>query len=214
MNQLQQIDPELQKLFAQANVDILASLPDLRKINVEQARRILARYDAAIEGNFTSWMGVTIVSARSLAGRYAASENLTVEMRDDHPTMLRDFVRYASAIPTIEDQADVFNVLESYRQLFAQMRGLRNLSAMATLEGTSAVFIPWLGDLSKKCGGTSFKYIEVHGKADVVHAEQFLLAVAAEVDLYNPTEVLPEIRIGIGRTIQFLHFLFNGSSRH
>ena len=213
MSLTQTIDPALLQLFEKANADISASLPDPKTIDVERARRILARYCAAFEGNFTSWMGAAVVSARSHAGRYAASENLMVEIRDDHPTMLRQFVRHAGATPTVEDQADICMALENYRGLFARMSGLRNLSAMAVLEGSSSKFIPWLGELAKKSGGRSFKYVEVHGEVDVEHAKQFLWAVGAEIEHWSAEQALQEIQIGIGITVQFLHFLFNGSRR-
>lgn len=74
-----------------ARTEVAAFLPKQALSDV-QARDVLQRYTAAIEGNFVAWMGAAVITARSVQGRYAASENLWVEMKNDHAGMLRKFV--------------------------------------------------------------------------------------------------------------------------
>lgn len=196
------INLELRRSFARATEDIKKSLPSASLLSPEQCRSIIQRYTAAIEGNFVGWMGAAAISARSIEGRFAASENLYVEMKDDHAGMLRDFALSAQAVPSIEHFADVAEQVSSIRKLVAQMSGLKTLTLMAVLENTSGAFIPWLAELAEKCGSSNLKYTDVHGVADMEHAEQFLWAVQCEAVHYTNSKL--QIDDVISKTSLFL----------
>lgn len=154
------------------------------QISEEGARKILGKYTAAIEGNFVNWMAAAAVSSRSVQSRFAAEENIYVEMKDDHPGMLRSFVRSAGAEPTIDNYQAIYGAVNSIRRLVSQMSGAENIALMAILENSSAVFIPFLADLVKKLGSTNLFYTDVHGVADIKHADQFVWALTYEKEHY------------------------------
>lgn len=154
------------------------------QISEESARKILGKYTAAIEGNFVNWMAAAAVSSRSVQSRFAAEENIYVEMKDDHPGMLRSFVKSAGAEPTTDHYLAVSEAVNSMRRLVGQMSGAENITLMAMLENSSGVFIPFLADLAKKLGSTNLLYTDVHGVADIKHADQFVWALTYEKEHY------------------------------
>jgi hypothetical protein len=198
----------MKETFQTLKKEVKIMLPK-SEMTPQSAQRLIRRYTAAIEGNFVAWMGATAISARSIQGRYAASENLWVEMKDDHAGMLHAFARDAQALPSAEDFAYVEEVVEHVRGVVAEMSGLKNLTLMAILENTSAEFIPLLESLAKSLGSTNLKYTLIHGEADIVHADQFSWAVEYEKAHYeNPQK---EIADATNMTIRFLERIFKVS---
>jgi hypothetical protein len=197
----------LKGLFNQASQGIGKKLPKPEDLSIEQSRTIIRRYAAAIEGNFVAWMGAAVITGRSLEGRFAASENLYVEMKDNHAGMLRDFARAAQAEPAQEDYAATQSVVSDIRSLVAEMSGLKNLTLMATLESTSAVFVPWLAELAQKSGSSNLHYTNVHGEADIEHANQFIWALEREQKQHENPE--PIIADTIERVKKFLLTVFH-----
>ena len=175
-------------------------------VSKEEATLIIRRYTAAIEGNFVSWMGTAAITARSVQGRYADSENLGVEMKDNHAGMLRTFAKAAGAEPEKADYQFVDSAVESIRTMVAKMSGLKNLTLMAVLENTSAEFIPLLEKLAQQLGSTNLTYTKIHGEADIAHADQFVWAVEHESVHY--TDADKQIAIAVEAAIKFLEEVF------
>src|SRR5215469_11209306 len=71
--------------------ELLASLPDPKKVSADQRRGIIARYTAVLEGNFIYWMTGALLSVKSEQAREIIIDNLTEEVRDAHPEMMRRF---------------------------------------------------------------------------------------------------------------------------
>ncbi len=176
------------------------------EISDDQARLIICRYIAAIEGNFVSWMGATAITARSVQGRYAASENLWVEMKDDHAGMLRAFARGAGAEPRTEDYQAVAVAVQSIRAMVGEMSGLKNLTLMAVLENTSAEFIPMIEKFAVQLGTHDLTYAKIHGEADAAHADQFAWALEHEMFHHEAAEKVVNDAIGV--TVEFLKTIF------
>ncbi len=191
-----------------ASQEVGAALP--QKSDLESKRRILKQYVAAIEGNFVSWMGTAAICARSIQGRYAASENLWVEMRDDHAGMLRTFAKSAGCEPSTEDYQAVEDAVLNIRHLVSRLSGLECLTLMATLEHTSAAFIPWLESIAKELGSDNLKYTVIHGEADIAHADQFAWAVSHEMTLHDNGEAI--VKETIDKTVEFLKAIFDNTS--
>jgi hypothetical protein len=193
-------------LFASATDEVRSTLKDPQKISVHLARAIIGRYTTAVAGHFTSWMGATAVSAKSELGRHAASENLEIEFKENHVALLFDFAGSAQALPNWDDHSHVRPVVMSVYDMVSDMSGLRNLALMATLESTSTVFIPWLEELAHKCNGRDFRYTQMHGVADIAHAEQFVRAVEAERPFYADAD--KQIKGGVAIAVDFLRLIF------
>jgi hypothetical protein len=169
----------LQERFATATEAIRSLLQ--KTITNEEAREIIARYTAAFEGNFVAWMAATTISTQTVQGRYAAEENIEVEMRDNHPGMLRKFAQFSNAEPSQKHYESIQKELNEIRKLVAELNGVKNIALMTYLENTSAAFIPYLAQLGKQLGCTDFTYTNVHGIADISHADQFLWALEHEM---------------------------------
>lgn len=151
-------------------------------------------------------MGATVITTRSVQARYASAENLWVEIKDDHAGMLHEFAKMANALPGEKDYTSVELAVSEVRSLVSGMSGLKNLTLMATLESTSAIFIPWLAEIAKRCGSKNFKYTDVHGVADIEHAEQFIWALEYEKMEYESADL--EIKNTIDLTKKFLLSIF------
>lgn len=166
----------------------LASFLPSQGLSNEQAEAIIRCYTAAIEGNFVSWMGAAAITARSVQGHYAASENLWVEMKDNHAGMLRAFAKSAKAEPQTKDYQATSAAVHSVRSMVGEMSGLKCLTLMAVLENTSTEFIPLLEKFAVQLGATELIYTKVHGEADVKHADQFAWALEHEMTHYEDAQ--------------------------
>ncbi len=201
-----EVDSSIKTQLASACQEVRSFLPP-DSLGKEEKAKILKKYVAAIEGNFVSWMGAAAISARSVQGRYAASENLWVEMKDNHAGMLRDFARSVNCEPGVEDYRAMFGAVTDIRGLVAKLSGLECLVLMAVLENTSGIFIPWLENVAKDLGSTNLYYTQVHGEADINHADQFAWAVTHEMRFYTDPEAV--IERSIKMTQQFLKSIFS-----
>jgi hypothetical protein len=148
------------------------------------SRVVIARYTAAVMGNFTNWLGWSIPSVRNEYARYALTNNLRCELKQDHIGMLHQLAKSCSAVPDQEAYLCIQPELTMIRQLFVDTNtaGLVGTTVCAVLENTSLIFIPDLARLAEQCGCTDFTYTTVHGEADIEHA--LMLAEALEYEAY------------------------------
>jgi hypothetical protein len=201
---------EVSSRLQHSAAEVARLLCDIKTITPEGARRIVARYTAAVEGNFVAWMGAAVVTARSLQGRYASAENLFVEIRDDHASMLHAFSATAQALPDKDHFVHIEHDVLAIRAMVSEMSGIKNLALMAALENLSAVFIPYLQSLAVICGSDNIAYTMIHGEADVKHADQFLWALAEECTHHN--DPLPMVDDALTKTTKLLKTIFTPSS--
>jgi hypothetical protein len=200
------IDPRIQQIFDSAKKEVEGFLPPLEGVDEARGRELIQKYVAAIEGNFVAWMGAAAICARSPQGRFAAEENLWVEMKDDHAGMLRVFAVDAKAEPEAAHYRAVASGVQVIRGLVAEMSGLKTLTLMGVLENTSGVFIPFLDELAKKLGSTNRTYAQIHGEADIAHANQFVWAVQHEMAFHEDSEA--KVRDAVSKTLGFLKMVF------
>lgn len=175
----------------------------------EQASAILYTYAQIFEGNFVSWMAGAMLTARSPYARYAASENLWVELKDNHPGMLRAFIESCQVKPWPNKS---LAELEKVRQEVGELSGLKNIALMAILENTSEIFIPYLAILAKQLGCQNFEYTDAHGVTDILHAEQFTKALQEEIEQSYPNAQTDIIQI-TEVTMDLLISIFNTEKR-
>ncbi|QQR93058.1 MAG: hypothetical protein IPJ89_02340 [Candidatus Iainarchaeum archaeon] len=203
--------PELLTLFENNAKEIQSSLPALTTLSKEQAQTLIQRYVAAIEGNFVPWFCAVTIYARSPQAKYAAMENLDVEIRDDHQGMLRAFAIGAKAEPTHEHYQAVLPHVSKMRKIIAEGSGLKSITVSACLEYFSKEFVPYLAELAKKCDSTNFQYTDIHGEADAIHANQCLWAIEHEAKWgYMKPEV--EIEKTINASRDFIKTIFQKSA--
>jgi hypothetical protein len=144
--------------------DHIARLPELEQLTSDQVRGIIARYSSVLEGNF---------------------ENLTEEVRDSHPAMLRKFATAADAYPTDVDALAVGSDLTRVRLFLGKLQGVQSLATMAFFESYIQRFMSYLADLAAARGSAERVYTDVHGVCDIEHSQGLFRAVSLEMSI-NP----------------------------
>ena len=202
-----EINKDIKDKIDLASKEIKGIFISPEKLSIEEAKNIIKRYVAAIEGNFLPWMSGASISARSIFGKFISDENLYVEIKEDHPGMLRKFSKSCNAEPNKEDFEYVEKEVNELRKIVGELSGIKSLAIMATLENTSLVFVPYLKEISKKLHCKDSYYLDKHGEADIKHANQFLEALTEE-EKYDYLESQKEIQEAIKNTTNLLKRIF------
>jgi hypothetical protein len=182
---------------------LMGSLPNPEHLSAEQRRGIIARYSAVLEGNFIYWMTGAYLSAKTEVARSIILENLTEEVRDCHPGMLRRFAMAARSVPTESDALAVYSDLTNTRLFVGRLQGVRILVMMAFFEGFIQRFMSFLEDLAGRQGSAEKEYTEVHGVCDVAHTQGLLRAIAADLML-EPLEDEENLFEGVDLLVSLL----------
>jgi hypothetical protein len=160
---------------------LIDSLTPVTSLTEMERRNILARYNAVLEGNFIAWMTAALLASKSEDTRAIIQENLTEEIRDNHPGMLRRFTLAANAAPDILDYLTVSERLQEVRNFVACGNSLKILTMMAFFEKFISEFMSYLARLASDQGSTDFEYTDVHGPLDVLHTEGLIKAIEHEM---------------------------------
>ncbi len=163
--------------------DLLASFPSIVALSADQRRGMIARYTAVLEGNFIYWMTGALLAVRSEEAKAKIVENLTEEVRDSHPAMMRRFAIAAHAMPTEADAAAVYDNLSKVRMFIGTLSPVPILVTMAFFEGFIQQFMPYLAELARRQGSSDMEYTDVHGICDIGHTEELWNALEAEIAL-------------------------------
>lgn len=175
------MNDEIRRLLECSQEEVRVSLPEIANISDVDARRILEKYAGVIVPNFVFWMTGAMLFARSSVARTILQTNLEAEIGENHPELLRSFVLSAG----LDSSSLSIHNQERIAQMCAAKDGLSLVAAIAAMENTSIVFIPFLEQLSQKCGGTDLRYTQVHGVADINHATECLRALYEEALMYE-----------------------------
>ncbi len=148
-----------------------------------ESQRTIARYTAAIAGNFFAWLAIAGHFVRHERSRFVLLDNLRCEMRSNHRGMLLRFAEKCGALPGKDEYEHVAYHVGSVYNLLAEpsLAGLRGLALIATLEHLSLVFMRELTRMAEESGCTDFTYTQAHGAADVAHSIALIEAVRAEM---------------------------------
>jgi hypothetical protein len=163
--------------------DLLASFPRIAALSAEERRGMIARYTAVLEGNFIYWMTGALLAVRSEEAKAKILENLTEEVRDSHPAMMRRFAIAAHAMPTEADAAAIYENLSQVRKFIGKLSPVPILVTMAFFEGFIQQFMPYLAELAQRQGSSDMEYTDVHGICDIGHTEELWNALDAEIAL-------------------------------
>jgi hypothetical protein len=196
------IAPEIQNLSSikpriDSEIDsLVAALPAPKDLTPEQRRGIIARYCAVLEGNFIYWMTAAYLSVQSEEARPILIDNLTEEIRDCHPEMMRRFAIAAHAYPTDTDAMAVRDGLTKVRMFLGRLQGVQNVLTMGVFESYIQRFMSYLADLAIAQGSTDLEYTDVHGVCDIAHSEGLLMALSAEAAI-NPPDPSADLFEGV-----------------
>ncbi len=198
------VAPELQNLSSvKSRIDseidsLIVALPEPSGLTPEQRRGIIARYSAVLEGNFIYWMTATYLSVQAEGARPILIDNLTEEIRDCHPEMLRRFAIAAHAYPTDTDAMAVRDGLAKVRLFLGRLQGVQNVLTMGFFESYIQRFMSYLADLAVAQGSTELEYTDVHGVCDIAHSEGLMLAFATEAAI-NPPDASADLFEGVNK---------------
>jgi hypothetical protein len=196
------VAPEMQNLSSikpriDSEIDsLVAALPAPKDLTPEQRRGIIARYCAVLEGNFIYWMTAAYLSVQSEEARPILIDNLTEEIRDCHPEMMRRFAIAAHAYPTDTDAMAVRDGLTKVRMFLGRLQGVQNVLTMGVFESYIQRFMSYLADLAIAQGSTDLEYTDVHGVCDIAHSEGLLMALSAEAAI-NPPDPSADLFEGV-----------------
>jgi len=186
--------------------DLIGQLPNPAQLSREQARGLIARYTAVLEGNFIYWMTATCLAAKAEEVRPILEENLYEEVRDAHPVMLRRFAIAANAFPTDKDALDVDTDLTNVRLFLGKLQGVQSTLTMAFFECWIQRFMPFLADVAGVLGSEERVYTDVHGVCDVHHTAELFRAldlemainpISADADLFEGVDLLRTLIVSI-----------------
>jgi heme oxygenase-like protein len=166
--------------------DLLGSFPSPDGLAAADRRGIIARYAAVLEGNFIYWMTGALIAARSDEARAKIVDNLTEEVRDCHPGMMRRFAVAAQAFPTADDAQAVSHNLLNVRLFIGRLSAVPTIVTMAFFEGFIQRFMPYLAELAARQGSPEMEYTDVHGVCDITHTQELFRALDAELALVPP----------------------------
>lgn len=146
---------------------------------------ILRRYGVYANGSFTDMMGWAGHWARHPDTRHTILENLVCEKMQDHPGMMLGLLLQAGVLPDEEAMRHMGPVMQELRDLQRDPLtvGLVGTMHFAMVENTSLHFIPDIGERAKRLGAKDFNYVEIHGVADIEHANAFIDATMAEASM-------------------------------
>jgi hypothetical protein len=191
-----EVESAIQPKIANMIDDLLASLPDAKKLTSNERRGIIARYTAVLEGNFIYWMTAALLSVQSEESRPILLDNLHEEIRDCHPAMLRRFAIAAHAFPTDSDALAVHDDLTNKRLFLGRLSGVQTVLTMAFFEGFIQKFMAYLADLAVAQGSVEMEYTDVHGVCDIAHSEGLFRALTVEMT-HNPLEPETDLFEGV-----------------
>lgn len=194
--------------FEEARGAMRAALPPPASLSLDQCRAALRRYTAAVTPNFIKWLSAASLTARSQDARYAAAENVFVEIRDDHPGMLWALARSSGALPERSDYEAVEPCIAPIQQRVAEMNGLFLTALSGCIEHTSLEFVPWIARISERLGNRDTEYVDVHGEADISHVEQLAWALSKEAVMHDDPE--PQIKAACEMTVTFFKSVILG----
>jgi hypothetical protein len=163
--------------------DLLAYFPPAGQLSAGARRGIIARYSAVLEGNFIYWMTGAYLAARSNETRSIILDNLTEEVRDCHPGMLRRFTIAAQAPPTDTDALAVSENLSKVRLFIGRLSSAPIVATMAFFEGFIQKFMPYLAELARRQGSGEQEYTDVHSGCDIAHSLELFRALELELEL-------------------------------
>ncbi len=172
--------------------EVVGFLPPIEGTSTERLSEIFLTYDSFIRPNFIMWLMLNKPTLKSEVAIKACEDNLECEINDNHPQLLLNFIEpiiranimNEVVIKNVENKIiENFGLINKITQ-FSSMP-LTGLYVMAILENTSIEFVVWMKKASEKLGLKNKKYLDVHGEADILHANEFLNALESEIDLQD-----------------------------
>jgi hypothetical protein len=153
-------------------------LPKFDDCNDEQIRHIIAKYWCFVELlSFWSVMWYAYFWAKSEAGKEALIDNIDCEGKQNHQMMLNTFLEECDAVYDKKISQYMREVLKPARTILQkyanQESAFAHIVFLTLAENTSLEFIPRLAQGAQRLWCKDMTYTDVHGEADIKHAQLF-----------------------------------------
>jgi hypothetical protein len=132
-------------------------------------------------------MTACFLAANSDTARAIIRENLLEEVRDCHPGMLRKFVCAAGVTLNDAHIAVVEPNLTKVRLFVSHLLPTPMIAMMAFFEMFIQRFMPMLAELAALQDSVEREYTDVHGTCDVIHSQELVRALEAEIAFEAPS---------------------------
>jgi hypothetical protein len=174
------------------------------------------KYITAFHPHFIVWLSAMQNSCVTVTGKDAASENILLEISEDHQSMLWDFMRQFQ-IDIMPNARNYIKLLPTIKLINMTMKlGVEHKNATGPalviflLEEMSKIFIPWMAEIAKEHRATDFTYTETHGEADVRHVDLARDAFWAEYALYeNHIHTFDRVKLTFQNVEDLLYSIFS-----
>lgn len=203
---------------------IAEMLPDIDTLSNGQLVIVLLAYRYAIEPNFFVWLSEASTKCRSKIALKACEDNVRCEIGEKNPTdprkqnhrkMLRDFTESLLKRRELSSDEGVPCVIRAQADcaIRADLIGsairhkvINGLLVMALLENGSLSFIEWMRRAAQRLDLINLVYLDVHGEADIAHAQEFIEALHSEI---NYTGRMPDMALVCELIESFLSAIFH-----
>lgn len=175
------------------------------------------KYITVFHPHFIVWLSAMQNSCITVTGKNAASENILLEIGEDHQLMLWDFMRQFQISLVLPNTRQYIKLLPTIKLINMTMKlGVEHKNATGPalviflLEEMSKTFIPWMEKVAREHGATDFTYTEAHGEADVPHADLARDAFWAEYALYkNHIHFFDRVKLTFQNVEDLLYSIFS-----
>ena len=153
-------------------------LPKIDECSNDMIKDIIAKYWCFVELlSFWSVMWYAYFWVKSEIGKEALSDNLDCEGKENHQMMLNVFLEECDAVydkQTSQYMREVLKPAWSVLQKYAnQESAFAHIVFLTLAENTSLEFVPRLAQWAAKLWCKNMTYTDVHGEADIKHAQLF-----------------------------------------
>jgi hypothetical protein len=188
----------------QINNTLVKKIELLKNQESDVQLAVLERYISAIYPHFIPWVAAMQNSCVTSMGKFAANDNIFLELTENHQQMLWDFMIQINIKPNTQAYEKLLPHIDNINEIMIsgvkRKIGVGPASIIYFLESASEIFIPWMGEVARNNNATNMIYVEKHGEFDKKHADFAREAIIEEVKI-RPENSDEEIRLaalGIG----------------
>ncbi len=181
--------------------------------------RVFEKYVTVMHPHFIVWVSAMQNSCVTPIGKYAAMDNVLVELSEDHQKMLFNFTGQFGVYPNVKVYQEALPMIDTINEIVI-LRSIKTFNGAGVsiiiyaLEQLSQDFLVWMHDAAiqefKDSGNkVDVTYIEKHGHADIKHANLAKQAVLAEIVLLSKTDQVKTVNNAMDAVDTLMRFIFS-----
>lgn len=190
---------------------------------IDNWRRIFFNYYCAFYPYFTCFLSKAITICKTSEASEILGDNLHCEINEDHANLLRKVFREIKFFKTSLNRNKCAEITRLTIDTLNLNSPIQIIAFLATLERASMKFIPIMRDRFRIItllnimppGKDDYKYFDVHGEVDILHADQLEEALQNEIDRFVNDGLVEYggqeknmIQIGANQACRLLQLIF------